>query len=188
MVMCSHKWVGLAAVVVTTLVQAPAWADEPVTANSVQLGAGFRYGIEMNEGDFNPFGVGLGLSGGYTMPNAVYLGGNFDYFFGDSVEGGGSKVSGNVWQLMAEGGYDIGLGSNFVIRPKLGAGLGTIRAEVCLDGFGCNSDSSTKFALAPGATFVFLTQHFGLSLDLRYAMIFADDTAKALIFSAGIGF
>jgi hypothetical protein len=42
--------------------------------------------------------------------------------------------------------------------------------------------------LAPGATFMLITERFGLSVDLRYALIFADKTAKALIFSVGIGF
>jgi hypothetical protein len=55
------------------------------------------------------------------LPAAIYLGGNFEYFFGDSVEGGGLKIKSNIWQLSAEGGYDIGLGENFVIRPKVGA-------------------------------------------------------------------
>lgn len=188
MVLRVHNWIGVAVVAVAAFVQAPAWAGEPATRNSVQLGLGFRYGVEMNEGDFNPWGVGLGLNGGYTLPNAVYLGGNFEYFFGDSIEGPGGKATANAWHLMAEGGYDIGLGDNFVIRPKLGAGLGTLRAEECLDGAGCESDSTTKFALAPGATFMLLTERFGLSLDLRYAMIFADETSKALIFTAGVGF
>ena len=58
----------LAAVLFAT---APARA-EPKTANSLQLGLGLRYGIEMNEGDFNPWGLGLGIQGGYTLPNAVY--------------------------------------------------------------------------------------------------------------------
>jgi hypothetical protein len=195
--------VAAAAVVAAGFVEAPAWAGEPATQNSVQLGLGFRYGIEMNEGDFNPWGVGLGLDGGYTLPNAVYIGGNFDYFFGDTVEAGGVKLTGNVWQLMAEAGYDIGLGPTFVIRPKLGAGLGTLRAEMCVDGLGCNSDSSTNFALAPGVKAMLFLPHFELSVDLRYAMIFSDgnsddpagtgngsssSTGKALIFAVGVGF
>jgi len=183
-----QKLIAAAVVVAAGFVQAPAWAGEPATQNSVQLGVGFRYGIEMNDGDFNPWGVGLGVDGGYTLPNAVYVGGNFDYFFGDSSEGGGTKLTGNVWQLMGEGGYDIGLGPNLVIRPKLGAGLGTMRAEVCLDGLGCSSDSSTEFALAPGAKVMLFLPSFGLSVDLRYALIFGDETAKALIFSVGVGF
>ncbi|HWA78631.1 MAG TPA: outer membrane beta-barrel protein, partial [Polyangiaceae bacterium] len=96
---------------------------EPKTANSLQLGLGLRYGFEMNDGDFNPWGLGLGIEGGYTLPNAVYVGGLFEYFFGDSQELAGIKVKGNLWQAMAEAGYDIGLTPLFVLRPKIGAGI-----------------------------------------------------------------
>src|SRR3954470_14749046 len=117
-------------VAATGLVSATAFA-EPATANSIQLGVGFRYGIEMNSGDVNPWGIGLGLDGGYTLPNAVYLGGNIEYFFGDSV---GDDINGatiNIWQLSAEGGYDIGLGPIFVLRPKVGLGLANTHEKLC---------------------------------------------------------
>ncbi len=43
--------------------------------------------------------------------------------------------------------------------------------------------------MAPGVKFMLLTENFGLSADLRYDMIFADEeTANALILSIGIGF
>jgi opacity protein-like surface antigen len=197
-------------------VSAPAWAQEeapasaseaataaaepepeappargPHTAGAIQLGVGFRYGAELNDGDFNPWGPGIGLSAGYTLPMALYLGGNFEYFFGDSVEAGGVKVKGNVWQLTAEGGYDVGLGENFVIRPKVGFGIAGLKTSVegCPAGLSCSGSSETKPVLAPGATFMLFTSHVSLSLDARYAMIFTDDeTGKALIFSFGIGF
>ncbi|MGC4086811.1 MAG: outer membrane beta-barrel protein [Polyangiaceae bacterium] len=168
------------------LAATPALANDPATANVIQIGAGVRYGIEMNDGDFNPWGVGLGLDGGYTLPMAVYVGGNFEYFFGDSVTLAGIETTGNVWQLTAEGGYDIGLGP-IVLRPKLGAGIGTLRGESCFSGT-CSSDSSSKFALTPGVKAMFFTPSFSLSVDTRYDLIFADETAKALIFTVGIGF
>jgi opacity protein-like surface antigen len=161
------------------------------TAGAFQLGAGFRYGADLNDGDFNPWGVGLGLSAGYTLPVGVYLGGNFEYFFGDSIEAGGIKIKGNVWQLSAEGGYDVGLGDNFVIRPKIGVGIAGLKSSVegCPAGFTCaGSNSETKPLIAPGATFMLFTRHVSLAFDVRYAVIFADTTGKALIFSAGIGF
>ncbi len=170
-------------------VSVPALANEPATANSIQLGLGFRYGYELEEGDFNPWGTGLGFEGGLTLPNAIYVGGNIEYFFGETREELGSKLSGNVWQAMAEGGYDIGLGDNFVIRPKIGAGLAGVKFETCLEALPCEEDSTTDFALAPGATFLLLTSKVSVTLDFRYDMIFADpETLNALIFSAGIGF
>jgi hypothetical protein len=170
------------------MVTGSAFAGEPATANSIQLGLGFRYGIEMNEDDFNPWGAGLGIDGGYTLPALpIYVGGTFEYFFGDSKGDDDNGFKANAWHLMAEGGYDIGLGDSFVLRPKLGAGLGTLRTELCSAG-NCGSDSQTKLALAPGVKAILLLPKFRLSVDARYALIFADETAKALILSAGIGF
>jgi hypothetical protein len=168
------------------LLSTSAWAG-PATANSLQIGLGFRYGIEMNDGDFNPWGPGIGASVGYTLPIIpIYVGGNFDYFFGGSVEAGGFKTSGHVWQLMAEGGYDVGLTDLMVIRPKLGLGPASMSTEVCA--MSCSSDSVTKFAVAPGAAFMLFTPVIKLALDLRYDIILADPTAKALLFSVGVGF
>ena len=107
--------IGLGAMLMST----SALASPPATANSVQLGLGFRYGFELQEGDFNPWKTGLGVSGGFTLPNAIYLGGDFDYFFGDKQDfpGGGDQRA-NFWQIVAEGGYDLGVGPNFVVRPR----------------------------------------------------------------------
>lgn len=179
---------GAAVAAAAWLFSTPASAD-PATANSIQLGVGFRYGVDTTKGDedFNLWGIGLGLNGGYTLPNAVYLGGNFEYFFGDQVGDDTNGASGNIWQLTAEGGYDIGLGPIFVLRPKLGAGLANLHAKLCLEG-GCTSDTESKFALLPGATFMLMPPGFRLSVDVRYEFVFADGAPKALIFTAGIGF
>ena len=161
----------------------------PATSNSLQIGLGFRYGIEMNDGDFNPWGTGLGASVGYTLPvMPIYVGGNFDYFFGSELEAGPLRMKGNVWQFMAEGGYDIGLAEILVLRPKLGLGPATLSVETCASGSPCSSDSKTHFAIAPGAAVMLFTSVLKLSLDLRYDLILADTTAKALIISAGVGF
>lgn len=175
------------AVAISTL-SLPAFADPPATANSIRVGLGFRYGFGLNDADFNPWGTGLGVEAGYTLPNAIYLGGSFDYFFGKKVENAGGSVSGNLWQIMAEGGYDLGLGGNVVIRPKVGIGTASLMNEVCLPPAGCSSNSETDLAVAPGATFIVIASKFSVSLDFRYDLVFADaETAKALIFSAGIG-
>jgi len=186
------RFVGLvswSAFATCSLLSVASLADPPATANAVQVGLGFRYGHELEEGDFNPWGTGLGLSGGYTLTNGVYAGGNFDYFFGETIEAPDGELSGNIWQLAAEGGYDIGLGDSFVIRPKAGLGIASLNSEFCLDGYGCSDDSETDFLFAPGTTFLLFTSSVSLSLDLRYDIIFSDPEAlNALLFSFGIGF
>lgn len=161
---------------------------EAATRGAFQFGAGFRYGIDQNEGDVNPWGTGLGLELGYTMENSFYLGGNFDYFFGESVGFPGGEIDYNVWQLSAEGGYDVGLGESVVIRPKVGLGVGSLMVDGCAVGI-CDDRSDKDFLLAPGATFLLLTRSFSLSVDARYAMLFTEpELSKAVILSLGIGF
>jgi hypothetical protein len=176
---------------VVALAAVPAAADPPVTAGAPQVGVGFRYGFELEEGDFNPWGTGLGVEVGYTLPNALYLGGNFDYFFGETREAAGLELSGNIWQLMGEVGYDLGFGQGpfFVVRPKAGVGVAGLNGEACVEGLGCDDNSETNFAIAPGAAFMIFTKSVSVSLDFRYDMIFAEEEQlNALIFSAGIGF
>jgi hypothetical protein len=183
------RWIAAAAGLVAFFRSTPASADPPATANSIRIALGFRYGFSLEEGDFNPWGTGLGIAGGYTLPNAIYIGGDFDYFFGDKIENGGFKQTGNIWQVMAEGGYDLGLGGNFVVRPKVGVGTAGLKSELCAPPLPCVSGSETDLAVAPGATFLVLTSKVSLALDLRYDLIFADPkTIKALILSAGVGF
>ena len=174
-----------------SLLARPASASEPVTAGALQFGVGFRYGFELEEGDIvSPWGTGIGLELGYTLPSAVYFGAQFEYFFGEEEEILGTNVEANLWQLTAEAGYDLAVAPVFVIRPKLGVGMANSTVEVCANAAGCSDEGSgVGFALAPGAKFMFLTENFGLSADLRYAVVFDDaDTPDALILSIGIGF
>ncbi len=181
-------YVGAGVLLAGLLMSSRASADEPATANVVQIGVGFRYGIDLKGSDFNPWGPGIGVNAGYTLSNAVYLGGNFDYFFGSKKTIADVDFTGNIWQLMAEGGYDVGLGSKIVIRPKVGVGFAALDSKACPPQGDCLESSAKPFALAPGATFLLLTSHFMLTLDARYDIVFADEKATALLFSVGIGF
>jgi hypothetical protein len=166
--MGAFRGLGILVFVGAALLSRPATA-QPATANSVQLGAGFRYGFDLTGASSNPWGLGLGIDGGYTLQNAVYLGGNLDYFFGEDGEGDG------LFQLMAEVGYDLGLGENVVFRPKAGAGFAAANSEA-------------RAAVAPGAKLMLFTSSVSLSLDARYSIVFSDPSLQALILSFGIGF
>lgn len=187
------SWVAAGALVAFSLNlgEARAQSTPPATVRVLQIGAGFRYGIDFEEGDMNPFGPGLGLDAGYTLPSAIYFGGVFDYFFGDTEEGPGYEVDANVWQVMAEGGYDFALSDSWVLRGKGGVGYGALKSESCVSGVAgntCSDDSDGGLAVAPGLSLMYLGPSFSFSADGRYDMVFADETLNGFIFSFGIGF
>lgn len=173
---------------VTLAAPSPAAADAPRTARSVQIGAGFRYGVSLStEGEeLDPWRTGLGLELGYTTLEGIYLGGVFDYFFGERRLLLGTEFKANVWQLAAEGGYDFQLSDGVLVRPKLGLGVANLNVS-CSDCIVAD-ESSSDFALAPGLTAMFFPGSLILSFDTRYQMVFADERYDALIFSFGIGF
>jgi hypothetical protein len=186
------KWLAAALGVSSMLLAGPSFAA--ATEGALQLGLGFRYGKELNDGDLNPWGTGIGLEAGYTLPLLpIYVGGNAEYFFGGTLESpvpnvGTAKLDANIWQLSAEGGYDFGLGDHVVLRPKLGLGLAHVSRKGCAPGIACVEDSESKPLLAPGAKLILMFSRFELSFDGRYAVVTSDPTSKAFIFSVGIGF
>jgi hypothetical protein len=98
--------------------------------------------------------LGVGVRGGYTLSNRVYIGGTFVFHLGSSDESespaGKLESSARFLYTGAEGGYDIPVGP-VVIRPY--GGLGMLVALVSLSAGGeSKSDSSTSFALWPGCT------------------------------------
>jgi Outer membrane protein beta-barrel domain len=185
-----NRWVAAALGFAALVSSPPASAESPATANSIQVGLGARYGIELDDsGHLNIWGTGIGVDGGYTLPNAIHVGADADYFFGDKEQGQGIDHAVNVWQAMAHGGYDLGLGNYFVLRPKVGIGPAGIMSKTCRTDFGCASHSETHFALAPGAAFILVTPKVSATVDVRYDMIFdVHVTFQALVIGAGVGF
>jgi opacity protein-like surface antigen len=118
--------------------------------------------------------VGFGARGGYTLPMNVYLGANFMYYLGKSEDsnllGVTMSVKSSIWTLMAEGGYDINLSPSFMLRPTVGLGLASAKAEVCAAG-ACTSASDSKFAFAPGVTASVLLGKLFLGADFKYLVI-----------------
>jgi hypothetical protein len=183
------NWLVGAAFAIAAWSFSPAAAAQPATADSFELGLGFRYGIDTDAqpGDDNPWRAGLGLNGGYTLSNALYLGGNFEYFFGQSYGDDAAGDSANIWQFTGEVGYDLALGSIAVLRPKLGAGLATLQSKLCINA-DCETASEHDFTMLPGVTLVLMPPGFRVSADIRYQFIFASEAPHALIFSIGVGF
>ncbi len=165
-----------------------ALAEVPFTTNAGQVGGQLMYGLDTEDGDLNSYGIGIAPKGGYTLDMGLFIGGRLDYFFGGSEDVPGGEVSANVYQLLAEVGYDIGLSPDLVVRPKLGVGFGTVGAELCMSGGSCtDQDAKTGLALNPGAGILYSFGSVFLDADLRYNMLLKDDTQNGIILGVGAG-
>ncbi len=169
-----------------------ALAEIPATVGVLQLDVGFRYGMGFEDEGPNPFGMGLGVGLGYTLQSSVYVGGVFDYFFGETVTeddlGVELETSANLWQAMGEVGYDLGLSESWVLRGKGGLGYASLSAETCPEDVPCEDNSRGGLAFAPGVGLMYLGESFSFGVEGRYDVVFTEDTPTALILAVGIGF
>lgn len=135
--------------------------------------------------------VGLGLNGGYTLQPGVYLGGLFTFYFGDgdgaSVFGIGGEVDWHAWYLMFEGGYDFGIGRDFVLRPTAAVGMSTVTVDGCVTapfiGETCRDDSDSDAAGAIGGQALYRISSLTLGGELRF--FFGDFDGVWLGFNVG---
>jgi hypothetical protein len=159
----------------------PAFTAERTTAS-----AGPRWGTD----DLN---IGIGGRIGYTLRQNVYIGGIFDYWFGESIEqvtpGGTVTGSASAWDIMAEAGYDFGLTPTFVLRPFGGLGLIHADAEICTESpvdpdVTCIEASGNEAIGSFGAQALAALDALTLGGELR--IIFHEDAA--VVFGGNIGF
>jgi hypothetical protein len=164
---------------------------EPATSRVIQIGVGGEYGVKLAGPELNPWGFGLGLHLGYTLPMGAYFGVPFDYFFGTEDTYGAAAVEAKLWQIGVEGGYDLALGGAAVLRFKGGVGLASVSTTACvgeLDAPLCDSRTQSRPVFGPGLTFLYLGPGFSFTLDARYQLLPTDPLAQGLIFSIGFGF
>lgn len=141
------------------------------------------YGSAVSDPALDPYGIGLGLSAGVTLPASLYLGASFNYFFGESESLGGFDATFSAYQLMAHVGYDLGVGP-LTLRPSLGLGFNS--ASLDTDG-PIIVEAESDFLLSPGAEAIIGLGLLTVSGELRYDKVFADD-ADAIVVGLGIGF
>lgn len=142
------------------------------------------YGSPTGDTELNPYGVGLGLRAGVTLPASLYLGASYDYFFGESDTGGALDVSSSLQQFMGRVGYDLGLGP-LTLRPQLGFGVAQASSEL-----GPVEDTASEFVLAPAVEFSFGLGLLSLGAEVSYNKVFADDGVEAdgVVLGVGLGF
>ena len=187
---------GLALAVALTSLSAK--AERPFTAQHPQVGVRLGYGIYAGDdiGDLNPYGLGVGLTTGYTFDH-LYLGVSGEYYLGAWSEGLRDESSGNIWSAMAEPGYDIILSEKMMLRPQVGVGVSSLRLEACfaseVDGsVQCEDETEYKLAVAPGAMFFVddLGGFYG-QVGARYHYIFFDKAGVSnvggVLLNVGVG-
>ncbi|HEX9620570.1 MAG TPA: hypothetical protein VF989_10560 [Polyangiaceae bacterium] len=169
--------VAFAALVATVAVAREASAQTKFrgfTWDKGMLGGGLRIGSDNLD-------LGIGALGGYTFPVGAYVGGTFDYFFGDgeSVTFGGvtSEVDASLWVLAAEGGYDFGFGRSFVARPLGALGIGHSSVSSCSNAPGgepCVSASDDEVVFGLGGLALYDTGPVVLAGGFRIFFEYGD--------------
>lgn len=183
------KLLGLSLLAFAVLALAPAPAHalgNPFTQNRAQVLGGFRFGSD----DLN---LGLGIKGGYTLPMDLYVGGSFDYFFGEhnesNVNGFHTEYSFSFWLLTPEVGYDFGIIPALMVRPFGGIGLAAVNGESCSQGPGidiCNDFSDSDVGLTLGGLISYSIGPVFFGGELRFLIY--DDEALILGLHAGGAF
>lgn len=193
----SRSWIRALVVSVTLVgVAAPAAAQlrpgDRVTSEKLTLGASLGYGFRItDDGNFdndpNPYGIGLGARAGYTLDAGLYLGGLFNYFWGDRA--GGDSVNARINQVTLGGdvGYDIPLGDRAVLRPVLGIGATIVMGEICVLGSCADDQSDPYLLLAPGVVLVIALGDLYLGAEARYFYLPDDAFPDGLLLGGNIG-
>jgi hypothetical protein len=140
------------------------------------------YGSAFGDPEADPYGPGLGVRAGVTLPGSLYLGASLDYFFGDSVDIAGVELNQSLLQVMANVGYDAGLGP-LTLRPSVGLGLAQSNVEI-----GPLDESESDFVLSPGAEAIVGLGLLSVSGEVRYNKVFADGDFDGVYFGVGLGF
>jgi hypothetical protein len=159
------------------------------------LGAAFNYGIWTGKGDVNGFGPAVGVRGGVSLDPGLYLGADFDYFFGEERSASAFGATGdsrfNIYDVMGEVGWDFWLHRHGLLRPKFGFGVGVAKGTVCVGAAGvsgCSGSSTSGFAFSAGAEYL---HYFGvgfLSFEARYENVSIDGPdPNAVILGIGVG-
>lgn len=164
------------------MLPAPPAQAASFTESRTQVTASLDYGLYLGgaEADIpSPFGAGLGAKAGYTLASKLYLGAEANYFFGASrrfPEYGDVQGSLRILHYGAELGYDVGLGSSWVLRPKLGFGAARMTVVVQVEGLS-GDVSETGMALTAGTGVLWRWGVAFLTAEARYAYLRVDTRA-----------
>ncbi|MGD8859318.1 MAG: hypothetical protein PVI30_04850 [Myxococcales bacterium] len=133
----------------------------PVYEKPIAVALAVGYGLNLSSdvtADVNPFGLGFGARGGYSM-GRIYVGGRLMIFLGsEELQLGAARSSANELLLALEGGYDYTVG-DLVVRPGVALGLAVLSSElVTIDNTGMArsyDDSAEDLYIAPSVAVIY---------------------------------
>lgn len=161
--------------------------SEDASALDKPFSAGLLLGYGIAFDDFNVWGLGFGLRGGYNLVAAdlpeVYVGARFMYYLGEDPV--------NHWELGLEGGYELSV-DPVIIRPALGLGLANVTVELppsfAIAASTSETASETYLYIALGGTVIYdIDEQFFLGGEMNLQFILADETLTALTILANGG-
>jgi hypothetical protein len=136
---------------------------------------------------------GLGARAGYVLKGNAYIGAMFDYFFGTTEEvntaGAQGEVSASMWTFALEGGYDLTVADEMVIRPFGGLGTSKAMIESCFDSGpleGCVDADDSEFTFLFGALMLYELDPVFVGPELR--VMIADGSALVIGGHVGMAF
>ena len=151
---------------------------------------GASVGILVGYGSNSLYKFGLGVRGGYTLSQKIYIGGSFVYHFGETETNVGVTASEHMFYLGPEGGYDFVIASvpQLLIRPYLGLGYASFHVSESGNVVGNVltgvSASSSGFALWPSVTGLWsFTPAISAGLDARIVLPTFGDSDAAFVLS-----
>jgi hypothetical protein len=173
-------------------------AAEPGSPVSLSASANAFHGTLPAGSDFayNPFGPGLGLHVGVTLPLSVYVGASYEHFFGGEplewVSADSFRRDGSLDQLTAWVGYELAL-DGIVLRPRLGLGYVRVESEITTrEQFSAvgttETSSSSVLVVAPALGLSFpIEGALSLLVEGRYQLV-PEELAGADALVIGVGF
>jgi hypothetical protein len=170
-------------------VEAPKVEPKVGDGRRIEVGLTPGYGFKVGDADWstlNPYGLAIGIRGGMTFSERLYLGVGFVYHIGESdvlingVTGSPSSTSTNVKQnymlAFAEAGYNVWL-KQWILRPSIWVGMGFALVDPYLTSGVLRT--VTDFMFAPGLNVIYTMGLWYLGVDARYVFV-TGDGAKGL--------
>jgi hypothetical protein len=171
----------------------PAVASEASELRFSASAQAFYAAMPTESDALNPYGPGLGVRAGVTLPISLYLGVSYEHFFGGEPRGWASVVSVRTEavadQVTGWAGYELELEA-LDFRPRVGLGYARTRTEQVVWGDGEPERSQTSegaVVVSPAVELAFPVGAASFILEGRYTFIPAE-LAAADVLMIGVGF